>query len=153
MDFSVLQIALVFAWVFIIAIDQFDFLESLYQPIVSGAVIGAILGAIIILATSWEKALIFLVLFFILPLILLLILLLILSVLPVLILLILVVVLDSTEADAAIEIGILGCGNRVEGIDNVLRCGCLDSLCCDSLLRGRSEDHGGDDHEKCQDER
>ena len=44
MDFSVLQIALVFAWVFIIAIDQFDFLESLYQPIVSGAVIGAILG-------------------------------------------------------------------------------------------------------------
>ena len=44
MDFSVLQIALVFVWVFIIAIDQFDFLESLYQPIVSGAVIGAILG-------------------------------------------------------------------------------------------------------------
>ena len=44
MDFSVLQIALVFAWVVIIAIDQFDFLESLYQPIVSGAVIGAILG-------------------------------------------------------------------------------------------------------------
>ena len=31
-------------WVFIVAIDQFDFLESLYQPIVSGAVIGAILG-------------------------------------------------------------------------------------------------------------
>jgi PTS system N-acetylgalactosamine-specific IIC component len=44
MDFNFLQIALVFAWVFIIAIDQFDFLESLYQPIVSGAVIGAILG-------------------------------------------------------------------------------------------------------------
>lgn len=44
MDFNVLQIILVFAWVFIIAIDQFDFLESLYQPIVSGAVIGAILG-------------------------------------------------------------------------------------------------------------
>ena len=44
MDFNFLQIALVFVWVFIIAIDQFDFLESLYQPIVSGAVIGAILG-------------------------------------------------------------------------------------------------------------
>ena len=44
MDFSVIQIILVFAWTFIIAIDQFDFLESLYQPIVTGAVIGAILG-------------------------------------------------------------------------------------------------------------
>lgn len=44
MEFSILQIALVFLWVFIIAIDQFDLLESLYQPIVSGAVIGAILG-------------------------------------------------------------------------------------------------------------
>ena len=44
MGFSAIQIILVFAWVFIIAIDQFDLLESLYQPIVSGAVIGAILG-------------------------------------------------------------------------------------------------------------
>ena len=44
MDFSILQIVLVFLWVFIIGIDQFDLLESLYQPIVSGAVIGAILG-------------------------------------------------------------------------------------------------------------
>ena len=44
MGFSALQIILVFVWVFIVAIDQFDFLESLYQPIVSGAVIGAILG-------------------------------------------------------------------------------------------------------------
>ena len=44
MGFSPLQIILVFVWVFIIAIDQFDLLESLYQPIVSGAVIGAILG-------------------------------------------------------------------------------------------------------------
>ena len=44
MEFSVLQIILVFVWTFIIAIDQFDLLESLYQPIVSGAVIGAILG-------------------------------------------------------------------------------------------------------------
>ena len=31
MGFSALQIILVFAWVFIVAIDQFDFLESLYQ--------------------------------------------------------------------------------------------------------------------------
>ena len=44
MDFSAIQIILVFAWVFIIAIDQFDFLESLYQPIVTGAVLGLILG-------------------------------------------------------------------------------------------------------------
>ena len=34
MGFSALQIILVFVWVFIVAIDQFDFLESLYQPIV-----------------------------------------------------------------------------------------------------------------------
>ena len=32
MGFSALQIILVFVWVFIVAIDQFDFLESLYQP-------------------------------------------------------------------------------------------------------------------------
>ncbi|MGN0334253.1 MAG: PTS mannose/fructose/sorbose/N-acetylgalactosamine transporter subunit IIC [Lachnospiraceae bacterium] len=44
MDFSAIQIILVAVWTFIIAIDQFDFLESLYQPIVTGAVIGAILG-------------------------------------------------------------------------------------------------------------
>ena len=44
MGFSAIQIILVFVWVFIVAIDQFDLLESLYQPIVSGAVIGAILG-------------------------------------------------------------------------------------------------------------
>ena len=44
MGFSAIQIILVFVWTFIIAIDQFDFLESLYQPIVSGAAIAAILG-------------------------------------------------------------------------------------------------------------
>ncbi len=44
MDVSIVQIALVFVVTFIAAIDQFDFLESLYQPIVTGAVIGAILG-------------------------------------------------------------------------------------------------------------
>lgn len=44
MDYSAIQIILVFIVSFIVAIDQFDFLESLYQPIVTGAVIGAILG-------------------------------------------------------------------------------------------------------------
>lgn len=44
MSFSAIQIILVFIVSFIVAIDQFDFLESLYQPIVTGAVIGAILG-------------------------------------------------------------------------------------------------------------
>lgn len=44
MEFNAIQILLVAVWVFIIAIDQFNLLESLYQPIVTGAVIGAILG-------------------------------------------------------------------------------------------------------------
>lgn len=44
MSFSAIQIILVFIVSFIVAIDQFDLLESLYQPIVTGAVIGAILG-------------------------------------------------------------------------------------------------------------
>jgi PTS system N-acetylgalactosamine-specific IIC component len=44
MDFNVIQILLVAVWSFIVAIDQFNLLESLYQPIVTGAVIGAILG-------------------------------------------------------------------------------------------------------------
>ena len=35
MDVSIVQIALVFIVTFIAAIDQFDFLESLYQPISS----------------------------------------------------------------------------------------------------------------------
>ena len=38
MEYSIIQIALVFVVTFIAAIDQFDFLESLYQPIVTGAV-------------------------------------------------------------------------------------------------------------------
>lgn len=41
---SFVQVALIFVVTFIAAIDQFDFLESLYQPIVTGAIIGAILG-------------------------------------------------------------------------------------------------------------
>lgn len=44
MSYSALQIILVFIVSFIVAIDQFDLLESLYQPIVTGAIIGAILG-------------------------------------------------------------------------------------------------------------
>ncbi len=44
MQYSFVQILLVAVWSFIVAIDQFDLLESLYQPIVTGAVIGAILG-------------------------------------------------------------------------------------------------------------
>jgi len=44
MDYSVIQILAVFIVTFIVAIDQFSFLESLYQPIVTGMVIGLILG-------------------------------------------------------------------------------------------------------------
>lgn len=44
MDYSIFQIILVFVVTFIAAIDQFNFLESLYQPIVMGPLIGAILG-------------------------------------------------------------------------------------------------------------
>lgn len=44
MDFNIIQILLVAVFAFIAAIDQFSFLESLYQPIVAGAVVGAILG-------------------------------------------------------------------------------------------------------------
>lgn len=43
-NFNAIQVFLVFAITFIAAIDQFSFLESLYQPIVLGPVIGAILG-------------------------------------------------------------------------------------------------------------
>lgn len=44
MDYSVIQIILVFIVTFIAAIDQFNLLESLYQPIVTGPIIGLILG-------------------------------------------------------------------------------------------------------------
>lgn len=44
MEVGFLQIALVFLVTFVAAIDQFDFTESLYQPIVTGPIIGAILG-------------------------------------------------------------------------------------------------------------
>ena len=44
MDANIVQIVLIFIVTFIAAIDQYDFLESLYQPIVTGAVVGLILG-------------------------------------------------------------------------------------------------------------
>jgi len=44
MDINVLQILLIVIITFIAAIDQFSFLESLYQPIVMGPVVGLILG-------------------------------------------------------------------------------------------------------------
>lgn len=44
MDFNIVQILLVGVVGFIAGIDQFSFLESLYQPIVLGPVVGAILG-------------------------------------------------------------------------------------------------------------
>ncbi len=44
MHYSFIQVLLIFIVTFIVAIDQFSFLESLYQPIVTGPIIGAILG-------------------------------------------------------------------------------------------------------------
>lgn len=44
MDVSFIQAVLVFIVAFIMGIDQFSFLESLYQPIVTCPIIGAILG-------------------------------------------------------------------------------------------------------------
>lgn len=43
-NFTIIQVLLVLVVTFIVAIDQFSFLESLYQPIVVGPVIGLILG-------------------------------------------------------------------------------------------------------------
>ena len=45
-DISIIQALLVFVVAFIMGIDQFSFLESLYQPIVTCPIIGAILGGI-----------------------------------------------------------------------------------------------------------
>ena len=44
MDVNIIQALLVFIVAFIMGIDQFSFLESLYQPIVTCPIIGAILG-------------------------------------------------------------------------------------------------------------
>ncbi|CAM4279578.1 PTS mannose/fructose/sorbose/N-acetylgalactosamine transporter subunit IIC [Erysipelothrix aquatica] len=46
MDFGIIPIILVMIVTFIAAIDQFSFLESLYQPIVLCTIVGAILGDI-----------------------------------------------------------------------------------------------------------
>ena len=43
-DITIIQALLVFVVAFIMGIDQFSFLESLYQPIVTCPIIGAILG-------------------------------------------------------------------------------------------------------------
>lgn len=42
--YSAIQVLLIFVVGFIAGIDQFSFLESLYQPIVTGMIVGAILG-------------------------------------------------------------------------------------------------------------
>ena len=44
MDVSPIQVLLIFIVAFIAGIDQFSFLESLYQPIVTGFLVGLILG-------------------------------------------------------------------------------------------------------------
>lgn len=44
MEVTIIQAILVFVVAFIMGIDQFSFLESLYQPIVTCPIIGAILG-------------------------------------------------------------------------------------------------------------
>lgn len=41
---NIIQILLIMVVTFVAAIDQFNFLESLYQPIVMGPIVGAILG-------------------------------------------------------------------------------------------------------------
>lgn len=46
MHATILQIVLIFAVTFIVAIDQFSLFQSLYQPIVTGLLIGIILGDI-----------------------------------------------------------------------------------------------------------
>lgn len=44
MDYNFIQVLLIFVVTFIAAIDQYSFLESIYQPIVMGPLVGAILG-------------------------------------------------------------------------------------------------------------
>ena len=47
MDVSPIQVLLIFIVAFIAGIDQFSFLESLYQPIVTGFLVGLI---------SWRRS-------------------------------------------------------------------------------------------------
>lgn len=44
MELGFMQIVLILIVTFIAAIDQFNFLESLYRPIVMGPIVGAIMG-------------------------------------------------------------------------------------------------------------
>ena len=44
MELSFIQIGLILLVTMIAAIDQFNFLESLYRPIVMGPIVGAIMG-------------------------------------------------------------------------------------------------------------
>lgn len=44
MEINIIQAILIFVVAFIMGIDQFSFLESLYQPVVLGPIMGAILG-------------------------------------------------------------------------------------------------------------
>ncbi|MHC1749061.1 MAG: PTS mannose/fructose/sorbose/N-acetylgalactosamine transporter subunit IIC [Cellulosilyticaceae bacterium] len=57
MNFSFFQILLILVVTFIAAIDQFNFLESLYRPIVVGPIVGLILGDLhtgLIIGGSYE---------------------------------------------------------------------------------------------------
>lgn len=57
MEFNFLQILLVVLVTFVAAIDQFNFLESFYRPIVIGPIVGAILGDLntgLIIGGSYE---------------------------------------------------------------------------------------------------
>lgn len=57
MDFSIIQILLVGIVGFICGIDQFSFLESIYEPVVLGPIVGAILGDFtlgIVVGASYE---------------------------------------------------------------------------------------------------
>lgn len=57
MDFTFVQILLVVIVTFVAAIDQFNFLESFYRPIVIGPIVGAILGDLntgLIIGGSYE---------------------------------------------------------------------------------------------------
>ncbi len=57
MEFNFIQILLVVLVTFVAAIDQFNFLESFYRPIVMGPIVGAILGDLntgLIIGGSYE---------------------------------------------------------------------------------------------------
>ena len=61
MDYSVIQIVFIFLITFLVAIDQFSFLESLYQPIGGAqppnAVIGGIMDSVLEISANLEPSL------------------------------------------------------------------------------------------------